>query len=162
MGWNYLSIPKLQRCNRWSLGMDKWFYPTFYWARDYLSMLLLKWIHVSKRGPRCLPKYFHVTWPYWDRHIITPVVVNNNQIRCGYFLSKVNIWNFNRARVTAFIFDSRTYVFVKVSNFFRQKMSRHEGTRTPNLPIHAECSNHLSYHGHTFAVSCFGILALVV
>ena len=23
MGWNYLSIPKLQRCNRWSLGMDK-------------------------------------------------------------------------------------------------------------------------------------------
>ena len=22
MGWNYLSIPKLQRCNRWSLGMD--------------------------------------------------------------------------------------------------------------------------------------------
>ena len=21
--WNYLSIPKLQRCNRWSLGMDK-------------------------------------------------------------------------------------------------------------------------------------------
>ena len=110
MGWNYLSIPKLQRCNRWSLGMDKWFYPTFYWARDYLSMLVLKWIHVSKRGPRCLPKYFHVTWPYWDRHIITPVVVNNNQIRCGYFLSKVNIWNFNRARVTAFIFDSRTFL----------------------------------------------------
>ena len=22
-GWNYLSIPKLQRCNRWSLRMDK-------------------------------------------------------------------------------------------------------------------------------------------
>ena len=39
MGWNYLSIPKLQRCNRWSLGMDKWFHPTLYWACDYLSML---------------------------------------------------------------------------------------------------------------------------
>ena len=23
VGWNYLSIPKVQRCNRWSLGMDK-------------------------------------------------------------------------------------------------------------------------------------------
>ena len=23
MGWNYLSTPKLQLCNRWSLGMDK-------------------------------------------------------------------------------------------------------------------------------------------
>ena len=23
VGWHYLSIPKLQRCNRWSLGMDK-------------------------------------------------------------------------------------------------------------------------------------------
>ena len=28
VGWNYLSIPKLQRCNRWSLGMDKLFHPT--------------------------------------------------------------------------------------------------------------------------------------
>ena len=23
VGWNYLSIPKLQRLHRWSLGMDK-------------------------------------------------------------------------------------------------------------------------------------------
>ena len=52
MGWNYLSIPKLQRCNRWSLGMDKWFHPTLYWACDYLSMLGLKLNHVSKSGPR--------------------------------------------------------------------------------------------------------------
>ena len=29
MGWNYLSIPKLHRLYRWSLGMGKWF-PTFY------------------------------------------------------------------------------------------------------------------------------------
>ena len=50
MGWNYLSIPKLQRCNRWSLGMDKQFYPTLLWACDYLSMLGSKLIHVSKRG----------------------------------------------------------------------------------------------------------------
>ena len=37
VGWNYLSIPKLQRCNRWSLGMDKWF----------LSHTLLgMWFHI--------------------------------------------------------------------------------------------------------------------
>ena len=48
MGLNYLSIPKLQRCNRWSLGMDKLFHPTPYWACDYLLGSKLK--HVSKRG----------------------------------------------------------------------------------------------------------------
>ena len=50
MWWNDLSIPKLQRCNRWSLGMDKSFHHTLNWARDYLSMLGSKTNHVSKRG----------------------------------------------------------------------------------------------------------------
>ena len=34
------------------------------------------------------------------------------------FWSKVNIWNVNCARATAFIFDTRTGVLVKVSKFF--------------------------------------------
>ena len=51
MGWNYLFIPKLQRCNRWSLGMDKPFHPTLYQAYSYLSVLELKLNHVCKRGP---------------------------------------------------------------------------------------------------------------
>ena len=51
MGLNYLSIPKLQRCNRWSLGMDKKFHPIVYNECDYLSMLGLKLNPVSKRGP---------------------------------------------------------------------------------------------------------------
>ena len=51
MDWNYLSIPKLQRCNRWSLGMDNKFHLTFYQTCNYLSMLGLKLNHVSKRGP---------------------------------------------------------------------------------------------------------------
>ena len=46
------------RCNRWSLGMDKLFHPTLYWAYNYLSMLGLKLTHVSKRGPR----WFHFVW----------------------------------------------------------------------------------------------------
>ena len=55
MEWKYLSIPKLHRCNRWSLGMDKLFHPTLYWACNYLSMLGLKLNHVSKRHPRTHP-----------------------------------------------------------------------------------------------------------
>ena len=52
MGWNYLSIPKLQRLHRWSLGMDKLFHPTLYNECNYLSMLGLKLNQVSKTGPR--------------------------------------------------------------------------------------------------------------
>ena len=57
MWWNYLSIPKFQRLHRWSLGMDKLFHPTHYNGCNYLSMLRLKLIHVSERGPRWLLSY---------------------------------------------------------------------------------------------------------
>ena len=50
MGWNYVSIYRRQRCNLWSLGMDKLFHPTLYNACNNLSMLVLKLIHVNKRS----------------------------------------------------------------------------------------------------------------
>ena len=50
---NNLSIPKLQRCKRWSLGMDNEFHPTLFNACNYLFMLRLKLNHVSKRRHRC-------------------------------------------------------------------------------------------------------------
>ena len=31
MWWNYVSIPKFQRCSCLNFGMDKWFHPTLYW-----------------------------------------------------------------------------------------------------------------------------------
>ena len=71
------------------------------------------------------------------------------------FLSKANIWNVNCARATTFIFDTQTGVLVKVSKFWDRKCLNLKGTRTPNLRIHAECSNLLSYQGQTFAVPCF-------
>ena len=40
-GWNYLFILKLQRCNRWSLCMDKYFHTTLYNGCNYLSKWLL-------------------------------------------------------------------------------------------------------------------------
>ena len=54
MGWNHLSILKHQRCNLWSLWVDKSFYPTCCRICDYISMLWSKLIHVSKR---CSSKY---------------------------------------------------------------------------------------------------------
>ena len=55
-GWNYVFIPKLQRCNRWSLWLDKQFHPTYYNGCNYLSEAVLKSIHVSKMaaGISCL------------------------------------------------------------------------------------------------------------
>ena len=55
MGLNYLSIPKLQRLYRWSLGMDKWFHPTLCTGCNYLSMLGLKLNKTQNRH--------HVTYP---------------------------------------------------------------------------------------------------
>ena len=65
-------------------------------------------------------------WPLVSRHI--------------HFWSKINIWYVNCARATAFIFDTRTDVLVKVSKFLRQKMSRPGGGLEPQpswfLPIY--------------------------
>ena len=57
MGWNFLSIPKLQRLHRWSLGNKRNFTPQFimdylWLLDDYLSILWLKLCHVSKSGHR--------------------------------------------------------------------------------------------------------------
>ena len=70
MGWNYLPIPKLQRCNRWSLGMDKWFNPTLFWACDYLSMLGLKLNHVSKSG------HWHAEFIAWNIQKYTTIFLD--------------------------------------------------------------------------------------
>ena len=48
MKWNYLSIPKLQQWHSWNLGIDNSSCFTVYWSCGYLSMLVLKLIHVSK------------------------------------------------------------------------------------------------------------------
>ena len=49
------TIPK--RCSRWSFRMDKEFHPTLSWECEYLSVLGLKLIHFSKRGPLVSPDW---------------------------------------------------------------------------------------------------------
>ena len=65
MGCNYLSLPKHQRCNRWSLEMDKWFHPTLYNGCNHLSLPGLKWIHVNERDP------------WWEKLIY---IINNRSL----------------------------------------------------------------------------------
>ena len=63
---------------------------------------------------------------------------------CRYFRSNVYIWNVNSARATAFIIFPRMDILWKVHNFLDRKCIDIRETRTPNLRIHAECSNPLS------------------
>ena len=70
VGWNYLSIPKLQWLNSWSLGMDRYFHPTLYLACNYLSKLVLKLNRVSKRDQKgCYlddyQGYINMALPWW-------------------------------------------------------------------------------------------------
>ena len=60
-------------------------------------------------------------------------------------------------------FSTQERVFLgKCQSFWDRKCLDLRGTQTPNLRVNAECSNLLSYQGHTFAVPCCWILALAV
>ena len=92
MGWNYFSIPKLQRLHRWSLGMDKWFHPTHYDGCNYLSMLGLKLVKAapdagtSVRKPNRYSNESSAEYPtlnYQSCHNISP------SAGCGWSLSLV-------------------------------------------------------------------------
>ena len=86
-------------------------------------------------------------WAIRARHLLSHIV-EYWLWRYRYFWSKVNFWNVNCARATAFIFDTRTSVLGKVSKSWDRKCIDLSGTQTPNLRINAECSDLLSYQGH--------------
>ena len=65
-------------------------------------------------------------WVIRARHLLSHVF-EHRLWRYRYFLNKVKIWNVFCAQATAFIFDTRTGVLVKVSTFLRQKIPRPEG-----------------------------------
>ena len=94
--------------------------------------------NVSTRG-RLEPQIFGFMpnaltyWAIRARHLLSHVF-EHWLWRYRYLKkNKVNIWNVNCARATAFIFDTRTGVLVKVSKFLRQKMSLPEGDLNPQL-----------------------------
>ena len=65
-----------------------------------------------------------------------------------------------RGQQHSFSVHERVFLW-KCQNFWDKKSLDLRGTRTPNLRIHAECSNHWSYQGQIFAVPCFLILAQI-
>ena len=70
------------------------------------------------------PELIHKSHDYLDCFTV-PTVSQSPSSACTYFfLSKGNIWNVNCVRATAFIFNTQTDVFVKVSIILRQVMSQ--------------------------------------
>ena len=103
MRWNYLSIPKLQRLHRWSLGMDKQFHPIHYNGCNYLSMLGLKLNHVSKRGhcrPYCI-RFFDNTIDWTSINWVS--IIDWDKVPVFPRYTDDRIWQYNHLRHTTTI-----------------------------------------------------------
>ena len=96
---------------------------------------------------RLILNYLNI-WAIRARHLL-PHVSKYWLWRYRYFWSKVNTWNAYCARATAFIFDTRNDVLVKVSKILRQKISRPEGDLNPQPSdsIARACGIALGYTG---------------
>ena len=74
---NFNSCWNFNRCC--NSGVDKWFYPTLYWAYDYLSMLgiMLPMLVKGVPGDRCntLWNTYRMTWRAWVHFYISIVIV---------------------------------------------------------------------------------------
>ena len=80
MGWNYLSMPKLQRLHRWSLGIDKQFHPTLYngcsWHRSpHISTHDVQ--NIVEKILRYTGLFYHIWMFRWHR-----------QLKCSLSLSE--------------------------------------------------------------------------
>ena len=91
---------------------------------------ILKWLHsrfkIFWSDSRVVWICFEPTSGFIRNYLeVTHVILKwlHQLLLIKYFWSIVNIWNVNCARATAFIFDTRTDVLVKVSKFLRQKIS---------------------------------------
>ena len=65
--WSFLWSKN--RLHHWSLGMDKYFHPTHYNRSNYLSMLGLKLIYVSKKTPGGCLNMKMLSYQFWDPHV---------------------------------------------------------------------------------------------
>ena len=67
-----------------SLGKDMQFHPAFHHVYNYLSMLGLKWIHISKRGPSKFQSYF--TCPNASDTLMNKMIKHVTQIHQHLFI----------------------------------------------------------------------------
>ena len=105
MGWNYVSIRKLQQCCHWNLGMGKKFHPTLHWACDYLPILLDKSIHIVPSLQ--LPDSMHKIVPWlqtkrlWKTWFGTPSLLSwrhCNAIGCPWerFMAFIGVFKYDQ------------------------------------------------------------------
>ena len=79
----------------------------------------------------------------------------NSYHRFRYFWIKLTFELLTvRKQQHSFLTHERMFL-CKCQSFWDRKCLDLKGNQTLNLRIHAECSNHLSYQGQTFAVPCF-------
>ena len=106
--------------------------PLLYWWDGRTTAAQMRWYLDIELGtwPTARTTAVQMRW-YLDIELGAWPSARTTAVQMRYFLCKVNIWYVNCARATAFIFDTRTGVLVKVSKFLRQKMSRPEGDSNP-------------------------------
>ena len=98
----------------------------------------------------------------WDKIIYPFPTFNSSAVIYNFFKVKLT-FEMLTVRGQQHSFSTHERVFLgKCQSFWDRKCLDLRGTRTPNLWIHAECSNLLSYQGQTFAVPCCWILVLAV
>ena len=112
--------------------------------------------------------YITGTWSWWSLWLSTNVLwltaLGHQQVWCWLLIFEVKL-TFEMVTVGGqqHSFWTHEWMFLwKCQSFWDRKCLKLRETQTPNLRIHAECSDRLSYQGQTFAVPCFWILALVV
>ena len=112
MGWNYLSIPKLQQCSCWSLGTDEEFHPTCNWACDYLSMNINK--HSTDYTDILPHSLLAVNLIYFITHILFKWLIDLYDINC---ISRINsLW-------CKILIKKNPILILKVNNDLRLKQS---------------------------------------
>ena len=95
-------------------------------------------------------------------HICCPMLLNTGSGGIDIFWIKLTFEMLTvRGQQHSFLTQERGFLG-KCQSFWERKCLDLRGTQTPNLRINAECSNLLSYQGHTFAVPSCWIQALAV
>ena len=86
MGWNNLSIPKLQRCNRWSLGTDK-----VISSHTLLDMWLLIHAGIKVKGAKGVNETRSPKWNYYIGHITLGAVSIRKTVLPGMAIPMLKI-----------------------------------------------------------------------
>ena len=110
-----------QWCNHWSLGMDKSFHPTLYWACDYLSMLRLKLIHVSKRDPWC-PKSSATHWGRVTHICVGKLTIIGSDNGLSPERCQAIIWTNVGILLIGALGKNFTEIFIEIQTFSLKKM----------------------------------------